>query len=58
MKTFTIKMVITCSDDFFNNQAVEVMRDIHSGKIQREFLNEYKSDGVTKVNASFKEHKK
>jgi hypothetical protein len=49
MKTYEIKFTVKCTDEFYNDEAIELKNQILSGEFQRTL----KSEGINSVKATF-----
>ena len=57
MKKFKVTMTMTVSDEYFENEVMEMKNAIFSGKMQREIVDESKNGSITKCIATFEELK-
>ena len=57
MKKFKVTMTMTVSDEYFENEVMEMKNSIFSGKMQREIIEESKKGSITKCIATFEEIK-
>ena len=57
MKKFKVTMTMTVSDEYFENEVMEMKNAIFSGKMQREIIDESKNGSITKCVATFEEIK-
>lgn len=57
MKTYEIRVVTTCTQEFYEEELKSLKKEIESGEFQREMCRGEKGD-VVKIKATFKEIKK